>query len=152
MVKMKVKRLYPDASLPFKKNPEDEGWDLFVHSISFDEQGNIVYGTGIAIELDKGYWAEVKCRSSNAKYDLVLTNGTGTIDNPYRGEIMTKFKPTPRCTEMGAVFLPLRPKTYEIGDRFAQLVIHRSEEVEMEEVDELSETSRGTGGYGSTGR
>lgn len=153
MVKLKIKRLYDDAKLPTKGDPTDEGWDVYVHSKEYDDNGNVVYKTGIAMELDKGYFADFRCRSSNAKYDLELTNGVGTIDNGYRGEIMGKFKRLTRYKKFLGILFPIAKfKEYEVGDKFAQLVIHKSVDVELEEATELSKTKRGEGSYGSTGK
>lgn len=149
---MKVKRLYDDAKLPYKGDPDDEGFDLYVHSKTYDNYGNVVYGSGIAIELEEGYFADLRARSSNSKKDLILSNGIGTIDYGYRGEIMAKFKPSARFTPYGWVIHPSQANQYEIGDRFCQLIIHKREDVVMEEATELSTTQRGEGGYGSTGK
>lgn len=151
MYELKVKRLYDDAMLPDKKVLTDEGWDLFVHSVHFDNDGAIVYGSGIAIELNEGYVADLRCRSSISKYDIVLTNAIGTIDAGYRGEIMAKFKIAPRFNEEGNVDMS-QVKAYIRGDRFAQLVIRKSEQGTIREVDKLTPTQRGANGYGSTGR
>ena len=138
-MKVKIKKLVENAVIPQYAKEGDAGLDLVATSITQDDYGNIVYGTGIAIEIPKGYVGLVFPRSSNAKTNLYLTNSVGVIDSGYRGEIMAKFR------KGGST-------TYKVGDRIAQLIIMPYPEVDFEEVDELSDSDRGVGGYGSTGR
>lgn len=98
--------------------------------------------TGLAIELPKGWEAQVRSRSGLAyKHGVVVLNSPGTIDEPYRGEI-------------GIILINHGTEPYTItkGDRIAQLVLRRTEDVVPVFVDELTETERGEGGFGSTGR
>lgn len=140
-IKVKIKKLSKNAKLPTKAHETDAGYDLYAASISVDKNYNIVYGTGIAVEIPNGYVGLVFPRSSIASKDIMLTNSVGVIDSGYRGEIMAKFK---RVTgEFGA---------YQVGDRIAQLIIMPYPEIEYEEVDDLSDSDRGVGGYGSSGR
>ena len=80
-------------------------------------------------------------RSSNSKKTLLLTNSAGVIDSGYRGEVTAVFKKTEYPT-----------KAYEVGERFAQMIILPYPQIELDEAEELSTTERGTGGYGSTGK
>lgn len=97
--------------------------------------------TGIHIELPPGYEAQIRPRSGlGIRKGLTLVNTPGTIDSDYRGEI-----------KLILVNLSDEPQTIEPGDRVAQMVIARYERIEWEEVDRLSETERGAGGFGSTG-
>lgn len=80
-------------------------------------------------------------RSSNSKKTLLLTNSAGVIDSGFRGEVTAVFKKTEYPT-----------KAYEIGERFAQIIILPYPQIEFEEVEVLTDTERGTGGYGSTGK
>lgn len=99
-------------------------------------------GTGLAIELPPGFEAQVRPRSGLArKHGITLVNGPGTIDADYRGEIVVLV------INHGAEPVPIAP-----GDRIAQLVIAPVVQAELVEVDELTETERGAGGFGSTGR
>jgi len=100
----------------------------------------IEYGTGIAVEIPPGHVGLIFPRSSIFHTGLILTNSVGVIDSGYRGEIKAVFK------------APGHYDIYRIGERIGQLVIVPIPDVEYEEADELSETERGTGGYGSTGR
>lgn len=140
---VRFQRLHPNAGIPTKAHPTDAGFDLTAVSRTYDDFGNIVYGTGIAVEIPKGYVGLVFPRSSICKYDIALTNAVGVIDSCYRGEIMAKFKLTSGAS---------RPDIYNEGDRIAQLIIIPYPEVNFEESNALTETERGAGGYGSTGR
>ena len=141
---LKVKKLVPDAVLPKKAHNSDAGYDLVAVSRSIDEDGAVVYGTGLAFEIPDGYVGLVFPRSSIAKKDIALSNSVGVIDSGYRGEVMAKFK-----------FVdPLKHEEYHwycVGDRIAQLVIMKLPDIQVIECDELGESERGTGGYGSTG-
>lgn len=138
---IKIKKLTERAKLPTKAHPTDAGYDLYADSQSIDKNYNMVYGTGIAVEIPKGYVGLVFPRSSIASTDIMLSNSVGVIDSGYRGEVMTKFK---RVTG--------EFNTYKVGDRIAQLIIIPYPEVVFEEVEELSSSDRGEGGYGSSGR
>lgn len=142
-MKIKVKKLHEDAKLPFRANKTDAGADLYACSISLDEKDNIVYNTGLSFEIPKGYCGIITPRSSCSKMDLVMPNSVGVIDSDYRGEVKVVYKPTQRDDRL--------TEFYDIGDRIAQMLIVPIELAEFEEVDELSKTNRGSGGFGSTG-
>lgn len=135
---IKLKRLTPTAKIPTKAHATDAGYDLYASSCHYDN-GLIVYGTGVAVEIPQGYVGLVFPRSSIANTHLMLSNSVGVIDSGYRGEIMAKFR-------KGGT------RGYIVGDRIAQLIIMPYPEVTFEEVDELSDSDRGTGGYGSSGK
>ena len=140
-MKVKIKKLVENAVIPTYAKKGDAGMDLTATSKTYDEQGNVVYGTGIAVEIPNGYVGLVIPRSSICKTDLLLTNSVGVIDSGYRGEIMAKF-----------AYVHMHNKKYEIGDRIAQLIIMPYPIIEFVESEELSETERGDGGYGSSGK
>lgn len=135
---IKIKKLHKDAVIPTKAHTTDAGCDLYATSCHYDN-GLIIYGTGIAVEIPEGYVGLVFPRSSIANTHLTLSNSVGVIDSGYRGEIMAKFR------KGGS-------NAYRVGDRIAQLIIIPYPEVVFEEVDELSDSDRGEGGYGSSGR
>lgn len=141
---LKVKRLSEKAVLPVRAHKGDAGFDLTAARITTEvnECGQLilVYHTDIAIELPEGYFALLVPRSSVAIKSIMLTNSVGVIDNGYRGEIMAKFRSTTDVV----------PAVYKEGERFAQLLILPIPEFEVEEAQELTETERGEGGYGST--
>jgi dUTP pyrophosphatase len=141
MLEIKIKKLVPEAVIPSYAKPGDAGMDLVATSKIIDDNNNTVYGTGIAMEIPRGYVGLIFPRSSNAKTDLYLTNHVGVVDSDYRGEIMFKFRAT-----------RLFPKEYLIGDRIGQIIIVPYPAVQFVESDELSSTERGEGGFGSTGK
>jgi dUTP pyrophosphatase len=105
---------------------------------------DVTYGTGISMEIPKGYVGLVFPRSSIRKYDLSLTNCVGVIDSGYRGEIQATFKKTNWLKGNES-------EKYQIGDRIVQIMIIPYPQVSFIEVEELSSSERGTGGFGSTG-
>ena len=151
MLEVKIKKLHKDAVIPKYETTGSVGMDLTATSKEYDEYGNVVFGTGIAIQIPDGYYADLRPRSSISKYDLVLANSVGTIDADYRGELILKFKPSLRkSTWNNGVYETDEVKEYNVGDRIAQIVILPYPKVSFVEVDELSKTDRGTGGFGST--
>lgn len=141
-MKVKIKRLNEKAVIPKRAHATDAGMDMVAISRDFDNHGNVVYGTGIAVEIPEGYVGLVFPRSSIHKRDLLLSNSVGVIDSGYRGEITFKFKTAGDKTYVNI---------YDVGDRIGQLIIMPIPEIEFEEADSLSDTDRGAGGYGSTG-
>ena len=113
--------------------------DLVATEILKDTPDQISYGTGIALEIPKGFVGLVFPRSSIRKTDLILSNSVGVIDSGYRGEIQATFKRTGLTK-------------YAVGDRGAQIMIIPHPTIEFNEVSELSNTERGEGGFGSTGK
>ena len=154
-MKVKVKKLHGDAVIPKHAKKGDAGLDLTAISKEYDEYANAVYKTGLAIEIPENYVGLIFPRSSNSKTDQYLTNSVGVIDSGYRGELMVKYKnvginslETLEDLFTGKVEFK---HEHKIGDRVAQLIIIPYPQIEFEEVEELSETERGTGGYGSSG-
>lgn len=144
METIKIKLLHKDAKMPVKANDTDAGYDLFaIDSGTFHEESGryIQYRTGIAIEPPEGYHIEIFPRSSISKTDLVLANSIGLIDNGYRNEILLRFKVTGN-----------ENATYKAGERIGQMVIRKTIDMKLEEVDELGDSERGLGGFGSSGK
>lgn len=139
---VKVKKLHPNAVINSYAKPGDAGIDLTAVSKS-TFIGSVTYGTGLAFEIPEGYVGLVFPRSSVCRQDLILSNCVGVIDSGYRGEVMLNFKKT----EGGSI-----PNQYEIGERIGQIIIMPYPQVTLVEADELSETERGKGGYGSSGK
>lgn len=140
-MKVKIKRLDRSAVIPKYAKDGDAGLDLTATAYKVNEKGQYVYTSDLALEIPDGYVGLLFPRSSICKKDLEMTNSVGVIDSNYRGPIKSVFNPT--CED---------PEIYELGERFAQLIIIPYPKIEFEEVEELSETERGTGGYGSTGK
>ena len=143
---VKYKKLHPNAVAPRKAHVSDAGWDLTAVSYEWDDDGCLVYHTGLAFAIPDGYCGLLFPRSSIAKKDLALSNAVGLIDAGYRNEVLAKFKPTRAILSAHD-----SPHIYEPGERFCQMVIMPILEVEMEEAAVLSKTDRGEGGYGSSG-
>jgi dUTP pyrophosphatase len=134
--------LVPSAVLPKKAHASDAGFDLVAVSVEEDRKREIVtYHTGLAIEIPEGHVGLLFPRSSVYKHQLMLSNCVGVLDSGYRGEVMFKFR----------VCQP-HISRYCSGDRIGQLLVVKLPEFEMVESDELSDSDRGEGGYGSTGR
>ena len=137
---VKVKKLHENAIIPSYSKPGDAGMDLTITEIKENNFRQISYGFGIALEIPLGYVGLVFPRSSVKNQDLLLSNCVGVIDSGYRGEIQSTFKKTDPSE-----------KFYKVGERGAQIIILPYPQVFMVESDELSDTERGTGGFGSTG-
>ena len=154
-MEVKFKKLHNSAQVPKYAKEGDAGLDLVATSIEIGkihrglldrDAVKVKYGTGLAVEIPKGYVGLLFPRSSIAKKDLILSNSVGVIDSGYRGEIIMKFiENTNRnsATECDK---------YEIGERIGQLLIMPYPKIETIEVKELSSTDRGEGGFGSTGK
>lgn len=155
-MKVKIKKLTSDAVIPKYAKPGDAGMDLVATTKCLDSMNNFVYGTGIAVEIPEGYVGLLFPRSSNSKQDLLLCNSVGVIDSGYRGELIFKFKKTYRGEIIGRGSsyegVDTNRCVYDIGDRVGQIVILPYPQVEFEEVEELSSTERGGGGFGHTGK
>jgi len=141
MIKFKMASGCSDLA-PAKAHPDDAAYDLKARTdVELAVGKSTLVPTGLFLELPVGFEAQVRPRSGLAlKHNLSLTNSPGTIDAGYRGEVgVIMFNPGP------AVFQVRR------GDRIAQMVIAELAAVELVPAEELSETQRGAGGFGSTG-
>jgi len=141
-MKLRVRRCSPDAIIPAYANPGDAGLDLHAcEDVALDPGVACLVSTGVAIELPEATEAQVRPRSGLAlKHSVTVLNTPGTIDEGYRGEV-------------GVVLINHGPTTFHVtrGMRIAQLVVQKRWTVEVVEVDGLTDTTRGTGGFGSTG-
>lgn len=147
-LQVKVKRLNEKAKLPYKATETSAGFDIVSTSAVFDENGCIVYGTGLSFEIPVGYAGFLFMRSSVAKKTLSLTNAVGVVDSDFRGEVTFKYRPSLR---FGSTQRNLQYDVYKVGERIGQMIILPVPDIDFVEVDELSSTERGEGGYGSTG-
>ena len=162
-LKVKIKKLNENAVIPTYSKYGDAGMDLVATSKYYDDDGNIVYGTGLAFEIPKGYVGLIFPRSSNAKQQLLLSNSVGVIDSGYRGEVMLKFKSSASSFSLKTLIKLIFNSdakitvinnftiSYYVGERVGQMIILPYPQIKLEEAQELSETERGNGGYGSTG-
>jgi dUTP pyrophosphatase len=141
-VMVKVKKLDPNAVIPSYSKVGDAGMDLTITKVIENTSFSVSYGFGIAMEIPKGYVGLVFPRSSVRNQDLILSNCVGVIDSGYRGEIQATFKKTNGLDSL----------KYKVGERGAQIIILPYPQVYMTEVPELSDSERGEGGFGSTGK
>jgi len=141
-MKVRIKKLNQNAVIPSYAKGGDAGMDLVATRIISNTTFDVSYGTDLAIEIPNGFVGLVFPRSSIRKYELVLSNSVGVIDSGYRGELQATFK-----KENG-----LDSLVYKVGDRIAQIIIIPYPPIEFDEVAELSDTERGDGGFGSTGK
>lgn len=140
-MKVFFKKLHPAAVEPKQAKRGDAGFDLTATWVKRIGLFKYQYGTGIALEIPEGFEGEIRPRSSVHKTGMILSNCVGTIDAGYRGEIMAVFWK-----------IPFIGKPYKAGERIMQILIKHVPKVKYIEADKLSETERGTGGYGSSGR
>lgn len=137
---VKIKKLNSNAVIPSYSKDGDAGMDLVATEIISETTEQVTYGTGISMEIPKGYVGLVFPRSSIRKYELELTNSVGVIDSGYRGEIQATFNKVHH-----------KLNKYNVGDRIVQIMIIPYPQVSFIEVEELSSSERGSGGFGSTG-
>ena len=136
-MKIKIKKLHPDAVIPKYAHEGDAGMDVF--ALDFEIKDKYVeYRTGLSFELPEGYVMLVFPRSSITDRDLIMKNCVGVLDSGFRGELKLRFKKEGE-------------NIYRAGEKIAQVIIIPYPSIEFQEVEELSESSRGKGGFGSTG-
>jgi dUTP pyrophosphatase len=154
-MEVKIKKLKPNAVIPTYAKDGDAGMDLVATEILKDTPEQITYGTGIALEIPYGFVGLVFPRSSIRKTGLQLSNSVGVIDSGYRGELQAtfnklfggdRFYDETKLTEITS------NDFYKVGDRIAQIMIIPYPPIEFVEADELSDSERGEGGFGSTGK
>lgn len=143
-MKLKFRKLHPEAKAPEYSTPGSAGLDLravLSHTTYLQPGVRFTCPTGIAIELPDGFEAQIRPRSGLAmKYGVTVLNSPGTIDHGFTGEIKV-------------ILINHGDQAFEIndGDRIAQMVIAPVMTVELERVEELAKTVRGDNGFGSTG-
>jgi len=143
LIKLKIKKLTSKAQIPAYQTDESAGFDLHsIEDIIIQPGERKLIGTGLAFEIPKGYEIQIRPRSGLAyKHGISVLNSPGTIDSDYRGEIKI-------------LLINHSNENFEIkvGERIAQAVIQAVIQATFEEVEELNDTKRGTGGFGSTGK
>lgn len=145
-MKINIKKLDENAVIPQYAKLGDAGMDVIATSVNITDD-YIEYGTGLAFEVPEGYCMLIFPRSSNSKKDLLLCNSVGVLDSGYRGELKLRFKRV--YNYFHAIS---EDKHYEVGDKVGQIMILPYPQIEFNEVEELSETDRGSAGFGSTGK
>jgi dUTP pyrophosphatase len=150
---IKFKKKDEHSKLPIKGSLHAAASDAYAHTITTREDGKIVVRLGFSTEIPAGFKGIIVPRSNLTKYNWMLNNSFGVIDSDYRGEWMAVFTPILSTIDDGEflekVINPIFP--YTIGDRVCQIFFDIVLDVEIEETDELSNTNRGEGGFGSTG-
>jgi dUTP pyrophosphatase len=141
-MKINIKKINPNAVTPTYAKVGDAGMDLVATKIISNGTFDVTYGTGLAMEIPEGFVGLVFPRSSIRNTELTLSNSVGVIDSGYRGEIQATFKKTNGLDSIA----------YRVGDRICQIMIIPHPTIEFEEVNELNNTERGEGGFGSTGK
>ncbi len=143
MTRVQVRRLVSEAVLPRYQTPDAAGMDLHaVEAMTIAPGAAAAVATGLALAIPRGFEGQVRPRSGLAiKHAVTVVNAPGTIDSDYRGEVKVLLINHGR-----------EPFVIKVGERVAQLVIAPVIQAELVEVDALSETERGAGGFGSTGR
>lgn len=152
-VDIKLKKLDKNAVTPSYTKEGDAAVDLYATSKQPNEEyGFIEYGTGLSLEIPKGYVGLIFPRSSISKTGLVLSNSVGVIDSGYRGEIKVRFWLNTEAASY--VMNGEKPSLgyYNIGDRIAQLMVLPYPKINFIKEESLSESDRSDGGFGSTGK
>ena len=140
MIDVKIRKVHPDAVIPFRAHPTDAGMDITAVSMEMTED-YVEYDTGLQFQLPEGYAMLIFPRSSNSKKDLLLCNSVGILDAGYTGNLKLRFKLTTEgYTE----------KIYNPGDKVGQIMIMPYPEINFIETEVFNETERGDGGFGST--
>lgn len=142
-MKVKIKKINPEAIIPKYAHESDACFDL----VAIDEKivdegvyGYIEYDFGLAFEIPEGYVGLIFPRSSISNTGAILSNSVGIIDSNFRGSVTARFKQINGANK------------YNIKDRVAQMMIIPIPKIELVEVEDLSESDRGSMGYGSTGK
>lgn len=141
-MKINIKKLHPKAQIPVRSTEHAAGFDITATEILDSSLDTIRYGTGLAFEIPVGYVGLLAPRSSICKTTLRLSNSIGILDPDYRGEVTFVFD------RVGFEPMP----EYKAGERIGQLIVVKSLDFEFVEQEQLSQTGRGAGGYGSTGK
>lgn len=140
-MKIKIKRVHPKAKVPKYMYPGDSGMDLYsIHSVHLFPGIPALVSTGLQIEIPVGFEGQIRPKSGLAMLQITVANTPGTIDSGYRGEVKVEL-----------LNFGLEVYTIPAEEKIAQLVICPVMYAEIEEVDELSFSPRGEGGFGSTG-
>ena len=141
-MRLKIKKLSKDAQFPTKATLGSACYDVYsTHRRLFTPMERGILHTGLAFEIPRGYGLDIRPRSGLASRGLVVLNSPGTLDSDYRGEL-----------EVACMNLSSGNILISKGDRIAQIRLLRDLSLEFEEAKELSETERGSGGFGSTGK
>lgn len=151
-MKVRLKKLHENAQIPILATKGSACNDLVATVIQVKENDKITVRTGLSMEIPFGYKLCIVPRSSISDKGWVIANSPCQIDSDYRGEIIVNFKAIPHDVDGNNDEFYFKSFPYKELDRFAQCYLEEVIPLEFEEVEVLSETSRGTGGFGSTGK
>ena len=154
-------KLLPGGKMPVKKTADAAAWDCFAREDTIVKAAPVLIGLGFMAEPPEGYYLEIVPRSSTGlKTNLRQPNSIGVIDSDYRGEVKAMYESKieeRKVAHSGTVFSAPVYKCVgtatliKAGDRIEQMILRKKYDADLVEVEELSETERGTGGFGSTG-
>ena len=143
MVKIKIKKIHPDAIIPKYAHKGDSGMDVYsIEEFKLKTLERKLVKTGLSFEIPIGYEIQTRPKSGLAiKYGITIVNAPGTIDSCYRGEL-------------GIILMNTDKENYSVkkGEKIAQIVLQKVEEIEFIKTENLNSTSRGENGFGSTGK
>jgi dUTP pyrophosphatase len=154
MIKYELK--HENAQAPVRGSDHAAGYDFHAAECIRNTRYELWYDTGVAVQIPHGYFGDLRARSSVSKTGLFLANGAGVVDSDFRGTIQFRFYKLGR-TEVPDLetfhnAYPKEPILYDVGDRIGQLIVQKHYSNHgLCEVDALSDTNRGEGGFGSTG-
>lgn len=151
-MKVKLKKLHENAQIPLLATEGSACNDLVAVGIESKQNDKVTVRTGLSMEIPFGYKLCIVPRSSLSHSGWVIANSPCQIDSDYRGEIVVNFQAIPDAINQYNDDLYFESFPYKELDRFAQCYLEEVIPLEFEEVEVLSETSRGTGGFGSTGK
>ena len=145
------KKLHEDATIPSYATDGSAGLDCTTVTDPIQKDTYIGYKLGFSVEIPEGYVGYLFPRSSISKTDLSLSNAVGVIDSDYRGEVQARFY-SKHYSGVYNDMIPRNTHKYIKGDRVCQLIIMPLPRIKPQWVDELSDSERGDGGHGSTGK
>ena len=143
MLDVKIKKLYDDSIMPTRADEDSAGLDLYSHdNVYIEPHDTVKVSAGIAMETPKGTFGAIFARSGlSTKEGLRPANCVGVVDSSYRGEVFVALHNDTN-----------EPRSVEVGERIAQLIVMEYPKVTLVETEELSDTERGSGGFGHSGK
>jgi dUTP pyrophosphatase len=149
MIKVKIKKLHPNAVIPKQASELAGGWDVTCTEIIQESADFVICKLGFALQPPPNYKITLVPRSSITKTHWILQNSPGLGDPDYLGEYQYRFRCIPNVSPNPFQYQEF---PYNVGDRIGQLYLEEIIPINFIEVEELSDTERGTGGFGSSGK
>ena len=151
MLEVKIKPERENLQLPIKGTPEAACYDCFISKMEVTDGNMVICYLGFSTEIPQGYKGLIIPRSNITKYGWIMANGVGIVDSDYRNEWQARFRPIPnRVSSMNRLIIPEFP--YKTGERCCQITFEKVNDIKFEIVTSTSDTVRGLGGFGSTGK